>query len=67
VAVGIVLFLFTHLFAGVGEVAVVFRFKEFTVLTSAATFTLNFSLVLSNFSSYITRSSDVYVVPVYFF
>ena len=66
-AVGIVLFLFTRFFAGVDKVAVAFRFKESAALASAATFTLSISLVLSNSSSYITRSSDVYMVPVRFF
>jgi hypothetical protein len=67
VAVGIVFFLFIYFFAGVDKVAVAFRFKESTALISAATFILNISLILSNSSSYITRSSDVYVISVYFF
>jgi len=66
-AVGIVSFLFTYFFAGVGKVTVVFYFKEFTALISVATFILNSSLVLSNSSSYITRLSDIYIILIYFF
>ncbi len=66
-AVSTVIFLFIRFFEGVDKVAVVFRFKEFTALASAAIFTLSVSLVLSNSSSYITRSPDVYMVPVRFF
>ncbi len=66
-AVGTVIFLFIRFFEGVDKVAVIFRFKEFTALASVATFTLNISLVLSNSSSYIIRSPDIYIVPVRFF
>jgi hypothetical protein len=65
--VGIVFFLFIYFFVGVDKIAVVFRFKEFTVLVSAAIFTLNISLILSNSSSYIIKLSDIYIIPVYFF
>jgi len=67
VVIGIIFFLFTRFFIGVDKVTVTFRFKEFTALTSAATFILNISLVLSNSSSYIIRLSDIYIIPVYFF
>ncbi len=66
-AVNIIIFLFIRFFEGVDKVAVVFRFKEFIVLVSVATFTLNISLVLSNSSSYIIKSPDVYIVLVRFF
>jgi len=66
-AVGIVLFLFTRFFAGVGKVVVVFYFKEFTALISVMIFILNFFLILFNSSSYIIKLSDIYIVPVYFF
>jgi hypothetical protein len=65
--VGIVFFLFTRFFAGVDKITVAFYFKESTVLISVAIFILNISLVLSNSSSYIIRSSDIYIIPVYFF
>ncbi len=66
-AVGIVLFLLARFFVGVDKVTVVFRFKKFTVLVSVAIFILNISLVLSNSSSYIIRSSDIYIILIYFF
>jgi hypothetical protein len=62
-----IIFLFIYFFEGVNKVAVVFYFKEFTALISAAIFTLNISLILFNSSSYITRSSDIYIILVYFF
>ncbi len=65
--VGIILFLFIYFFAGVDKIAVVFYFKESTALTSVATFILNIFLVLFNSSSYITRSSDIYIILIYFF
>jgi hypothetical protein len=66
-AVDIVLFLFTRFFVGINKVAVAFRFKEFTALVSVVIFILNISLVLSNSSSYIIRSLDIYIVLIYFF
>jgi hypothetical protein len=66
-AVGIVFFLFTYFFVGVDKVAVAFRFKESIVLVSVVIFILNISLVLFNSFSYITRSLNIYIIPVYFF
>jgi len=65
--VGIVLFLFTRFFVNINKVAVVFYFKEFTILTSVTTFILNISLVLFNSSNYIIRLSDIYIILIYFF
>jgi hypothetical protein len=67
VAVGIVLFLFTRVFAGVDKVTVTFYFKESTALTSAAIFILNIFLILFNSFNYIIRLSDIYIVLIYFF
>jgi uncharacterized membrane protein YqaE (UPF0057 family) len=67
VAINIVLFLFTYFFAGVDKVAVVFRFKESTALASVVIFILNISLTLFNSFSYIIKSSDIYVILIYFF
>jgi hypothetical protein len=52
---------------GVDKVVIVFYFKEFTVLVSVVTFILNIFLILSNSSSYIIRSSDIYIILIYFF